>query len=219
MGMDVVNLDEIMMSVGLMNRDARGTGFCNRCLTRFRSHLRDGGETELADTDDDTLLDRLWRDDALFERYRAFHEREAFKVMIGFIAELRAHADATNPGFAISANVAYLGNFVETFGTLWGCLWGPHLEFILMENDYRITHGEPHLILPRGKFTTWYRLGSAFRGAPNWICPSLNVPRQLAGRSSGTELMFLGPTRTAGAEAITGGRASARRVGGPRPRR
>ena len=62
-----------------------------------------------------------------------------------------------------------------------GCLWGPHLEFILMENDYRITHGEPHLILPRGKFTPWYRLGSAFRGAPNWIRPSINVPRQLAG--------------------------------------
>jgi hypothetical protein len=193
MGMDVVNLDEIMMSVGLMNRDARGTGFCDRCLERFRSHLREGGEAELADAGDDALLDRLWRDDALFDRYRAFHEREAFKVMTGFIAELRAHADATNPGFAISANVAYLGNFVETFGTLWGCLWGPHLEFILMENDYRITHDEPHLILPRGKFAPWYRLGSAFKGAPNWICPSINVPRQLAGeqRQRYYELMFL----------------------------
>ncbi|HSD49056.1 MAG TPA: hypothetical protein VLE71_04415 [Actinomycetota bacterium] len=193
MGMDVVNLDEIMMSVGLMNRDARGTGFCDRCLARFRSHLREGGEAELADADDAALLDRIWRDDALFERYRAFHEREAFTVMTAFIAELRAHADATNPGFAISANVAYLGNFVETFGTLWGCLWGPHLEFILMENDYRVTHDEPHLILPRGKFAPWYRLGSAFKGAPNWICPSINVPRQLAGedRRRYYELMFL----------------------------
>jgi hypothetical protein len=192
MGMDVVNLDEIMMSVGLMNRDARGTGFCARCLERFRSHLA-GTDDGLADADDDALLDRLWRDDALFERYRAFHEREAFKVMTAFIAELRAHADATNPDFAISANVAYLGNFVETFGTLWGCLWGPHLEFILMENDYRVTHDEPHLILPRGKFTPWYRLGSAFKGAPNWICPSINVPRQLAGedRQRYYELMFL----------------------------
>jgi hypothetical protein len=192
-GMDVVNLDEIMTSVGLMNRDARGTGFCSRCLERFRAHLRETGDDELAASDDDALLDRLWRDDALFQRYREFHEREAFRVMTGFIAELRAHADATNPGFAISANVAYLGNFVETFGTLWGCLWGPHLEFILMENDYRITHGEPHLILPRGKFTAWYRLGAAFKGAPNWICPSINVPRQLAGeeRRRYYELMFL----------------------------
>lgn len=191
-GMDVVNLDEIMTSVGLMTRDARGTGFCPRCLGRFRSYLREAGD-ELAEADDDTLLDRLWRDDALLERYRAFHEREAFRVMTTFIADLRAHADATNPGFAISANVAYLGNFVETFGTLWGCLWGPHLEFILMENDYRITHEDPHLILPRGKFTSWYRLGSAFTGAPNWICPSINVPRQLAGedRQRYYELMFL----------------------------
>jgi hypothetical protein len=62
-----------------------------------------------------------------------------------------------------------------------------------MENDYRIAHDEPHLILPRGKFTAWYRLGSAFTGAPNWICPSINVPRQLAGeaRQRYYELMFL----------------------------
>lgn len=192
LGMDVVNLDEIMTSVGLMTREARGTGFCFRCLARFRSHLREAGE-ELADADDDILLDRLWRDDALFERYRSFHEREAFRVVTEFIADLRAHADSTNPGFAISANVAYLGSFVERFGTLWGCLWGPHLAFILMENDYRITHGQPHLILPRGKFTAWYRLGLAFTGAPNWICPSINVPRQLAGedRQRYYELMFL----------------------------
>ncbi|MFB3739330.1 MAG: hypothetical protein ACE14W_10260 [Candidatus Velamenicoccus archaeovorus] len=192
LGMDVVNLDEIMTSVGLMTREARGTGFCSRCLGRFRSHLREIGDP-LAEVDDDALLDRLWRDDALLERYRAFHEREAFGVMRAFIAELRTHADATNPGFAISANVAYLGNFVETFGTLWGCLWGPNLDFVLMENDYRISHDEPHLILPRGTFTPWYRLGSAFKGAPTWICPSINVPRQLAGeqRQRYYELMFL----------------------------
>jgi hypothetical protein len=192
-GMDVVNLDEIMTSVGLMNRHPRGSGFCTRCLNRFRSHVREGDDAELAAADDDALLDRLWRDDALYERYRGFHERETFRVMTAFIAELRAHADATNPGFAISANVAYLGNFVSTFGTLWGCLWGPHLEFVLMENDYRVEHNKPHLILPRGKFTAWYRLGSAFTGAPNWICPSINVPRQLAGedRRRYYELMFL----------------------------
>ena len=32
LGMDVVNLDEIMTSIGLMNRAAGGTGFCSRCL-------------------------------------------------------------------------------------------------------------------------------------------------------------------------------------------
>ncbi|HEX5950282.1 MAG TPA: hypothetical protein VFZ96_04725, partial [Actinomycetota bacterium] len=56
MGMDVVNLDEIMTSVGLMTRDARGTGFCSRCLGRFRAHLREVGE-DLAEADDDALLD------------------------------------------------------------------------------------------------------------------------------------------------------------------
>lgn len=191
-GMDVVNLDEIMTSVGLMNREARGTGFCSRCLGRFRSHLRDAGD-ELADADDDTLLDRLWRDDDLYERYRSFHEREAFRVMVEYIAELRAHADATNPGFAISANVAYLGNMVRSSGPLWGCLWGPHVAFVLMENDYRIRPGEPHVLLPRGTFSPWYRLGYSFNGVPTWICPSINVPRQLAGEDHRRyyELMFL----------------------------
>jgi hypothetical protein len=93
MGMDVVNLDEIMMSVGLMNRDARGTGFCSRCLERFRSHLREGGDAEFAAADDDALLDRLWRDDALFERYRRVHERRR-SGHDGFIAE-PSSADAT----------------------------------------------------------------------------------------------------------------------------
>jgi hypothetical protein len=192
-GMDVVNLDEIMTSVGLMNRDARGSGFCSRCLDRFRTHLRAGGDPELGAADDGALLDLLWKDDDLYERYRRFHEGEAFRVMTGFIADLRAHADATSPGFAISANVAYLGNFVTTFGTLWGCLWGPHLEFVLMENDYRITHDQPHLLLPRGTFSPWYRLGASFRGTPTWICPSINVPRQLAGEDHRRyyELMFL----------------------------
>ena len=44
LGMDVVNLDEIMTSVGLMSLEARGTGFCSRCLERFRSHLREIGD-------------------------------------------------------------------------------------------------------------------------------------------------------------------------------
>jgi hypothetical protein len=192
LGMDVVNLDEIMTSVGLMTRDARGTGFCPRCLERFRSHLRETGD-ELARADDDALLDRLWRDDTLLERYRRFHEREAFRVMTAFIGVLRAHADRTNPAFAISANVAYLGNMVRSAGALWGCLWGPHVAFVLMENDYRVRRGGPHELLPRGTFSPWYRLGASFKGTPTWICPSINVPRQLAGEDHRRyyELMFL----------------------------
>jgi hypothetical protein len=190
-GMDVVNLDEIMTSVGLMNRKARGCGFCERCLARFRSHLDDEGD--LAELGDADLRAAIRDDDALYDRYRHFHEREAFHEMLEFIAKLRAYADAHNPAFAISANVAYLGNLVPTFGALWGCLWGPHLDFILMENHYRVESDTPHLLLPRGSFAAWYRLGASLTGAPTWICPSINVPRQLAGQPRTTYylLMFL----------------------------
>jgi hypothetical protein len=193
LGMDVVNLDEIMTSIGLMDRDPGGTGFCPRCLDRFRASLSQDDPSGLADAADDVLRKALGTDDDLFARYRSFHEREAFDLMKGFIAELRAYADSVNPGFAISANVGYLGNLLETFGPLWGCLWGPHLDFVLFENDYRVRHGEPHTILPRGSFGPWYRLGASFKDAPAWICPSINVPRQLAGqdRRRYYELMFL----------------------------
>ncbi len=192
-GMDVVNLDEIMTSVGLMNRGPRGSGFCRRCLDRFRECMRADGEDELATAEDGALRDALRSDDELYERYRRLHEREAFRVMVRFIQELRAHADATNPGFAISANVAYVGNNVAVYGALWSGVFGPHLEFVLMENDYRVEIGGRHEMLPRGKFSAWYRLANSFKGAPTWICPSINVPRQLADhdRRRYYELMFL----------------------------
>jgi hypothetical protein len=191
-GMDVVNLDEIMTSVGLMNLEPRGSGFCSRCLDRFRGALHRTGD-RLGSADDATLRRALEVDHELFGRYRTFHEREAFDVTIGFIRELRAYAAERNPRFAISANVGYLGNLVGRFGSLWGCVWGPHLDFVLFENDYRIEPRSPHLVLPRGRFLAWYRLGEAITGAPAWICPSINVPRQLAGRSMLRyyELMFL----------------------------
>jgi hypothetical protein len=197
-GMDVVNLDEIMTGIGLMNRAARGSGFCARCLDRFRSHP-DADDADRA-LDDDALRARLKDDDATYERYRRFQELAAFDVMIGFIQELRAYADERNPGFAISANVAYLGNLVPTFGALWGCQWGPHVDFVLMENHYRIEHGAPHLLLPRGSFAAWYRLGASFTGAPTWICPSITVPRQLADRPRTNYhlLMFLEAYANAG---------------------
>ena len=190
LGMDVVNLDEIMTSVGLMNRDPRGSGFCTLCLDRFRAG---GAGTELASIDDDALRNAIRTDDTLYARYRHFHEAEAFAVMTGFIRELRAYAGEHNPAFAVSANVGYLGNLVTRFGALWGCLWGPHVDFVLMENEYRVGHPSPHFLLPRGTFAPWYRLGSSFNGAPTWICPSINVPKQLAGEDHQRyyELMFL----------------------------
>jgi hypothetical protein len=187
-GMDVVNLDEIMTSVGLIDRDPGGTGFCLRCLERFRA-----AHADVAATSDDELRRALRDDDDLHARYRRFHEDEAFRMMVAFIEELRGFAAARNPDFAISANLAYLGSNVERFGPLWGCCWGPHVDFVLMENDYRIDRSDPHLLLPRGTFTAWYRLGSSFTGAPTWICPSITVPRQLAGerRTNYYLLMFL----------------------------
>jgi hypothetical protein len=149
--------------------------------------------TELASMDDDALRNAIRTDDGVYDRYRRFHEAEAFAVMTDFIRELRAYAAEHNPAFAVSANVGYLGNLVSRFGALWGCIWGPHVDFVLMENDYRVGHPSPHLLLPRGTFAPWYRLGSSFNGAPTWICPSINVPKQLAEEDHRRyyELMFL----------------------------
>jgi hypothetical protein len=186
-GLDVVNLDEIMTGIGLINREPGGSGFCSRCLARFRTHEPD------VSSHDDELRAALRADDALYERYRRFLEDEAFRVMVGFIQELRSYAAERHAAFAISANLAYLGSAVSSFGPLWGCLWGPHVDFILMENHYRVAPGTPHLVLPRGSFGAWYRLASSLTGSPTWICPSITVPRQMDGhaRQSYYVLMFL----------------------------
>jgi hypothetical protein len=199
-GTDVVNLDEIMTSVGLMGRRSRNTGFCSRCLERFRGHLREDEEPDLTALDDEGLRGALRADDDLYERYRRFHEVAAFEVMVGFIDELRAYASPRNPDFAISANVAYLGNLVPVFGPLWGCMWGTHVDLVLMENHYRVQHDAPHQVLPRGSFAAWYRLGTSLNGSPTWICPSITVPRQLADRPRTNYhlLMFLESYANAG---------------------
>jgi hypothetical protein len=193
-GIDVVNLDEINTSIGLMSRAAGAPGFCRYCLAGFRGHIRGkyaGPEPATAEQDaavlemdDDALRAVLRGDESLYLRYRRFHEREAFGVVESFITELRGYASHASPGFAVTANLACLGNEVVTRGDLWGPRWGQHLDFVMMENIYRPEPGGPHLLLPRGKFTAWYRLGSAISGqAPTWICPSILVPRQLAGQS------------------------------------
>jgi hypothetical protein len=200
-GMDLVNLDEINTSIGLMTRQTGGSGFCPLCLDRFRAHAREGADAGLADLDDASLRSRIAADDELFGRYRAFMEREAFTVMTGFIDELRAYTDEANPEFAIIANLAYLGNNVPTHGALWGAMWGKFVDFGMMENTYIVERGGDHLILPRGKFTAWYRLGTELTdGAPLWICPSIMVPRQMAGeqRIVYYELMFVEAYANAG---------------------
>jgi hypothetical protein len=59
-----------------------------------------------------------------------------------------------------------------------------------MENVYLIDpgafhEGPAHKLLPRGKFTAWYRLASSYSSqAPAWVCPQINVPRQLADQKS-----------------------------------
>jgi hypothetical protein len=195
--MDVVNLDEINTHVGLMNRKAGGSGFCRYCLERFRRHDASAG------SDDEALRMWLKHDDALYARYRRFHQQEAFGEVARFIAELRRYAASDTSAFgsatdfAITANVAYLGNNVGTHGALWGPMWGEHLDFVMAENTYRVPEAGaqgPHLLLPRGKFTAWYRLASGFTSrAPAWICPSILVPRQLTGqeRTGYYLLMFL----------------------------
>ena len=192
-GMDVVNLDEIMTGIGLMDLDRGGCGFCRRCLDRFRAHAEATDDPRVTQLDDDALRAAIRADDDLYRSYRRFHEQAAFDVMIAFIDELRAYADRHHPAFAISANVGYLGDLVRTFGPLWGCGWGRHVDFVLFENHYRVEAGGPHELLPRGSFAASYRLGSALTDAPAWICPSITVPRQLAGQPRATYylLMFL----------------------------
>ena len=192
-GMDVVNLDEIMTGIGLMDLDPGGTGFCSRCLDRFRAFAGADDEPDAAALGDDALRAALRADDDLYGRYRRFHEQAAFDVMIAFIDELRAYVDRVHPSFAISANVGYLGDLVRSFGPLWGCGWGRHLDFVLLEQHYRVEAGGQHELLPRGSFAASYRLGSALNGSPAWICPSITVPRQLAGQERTTyyQLMFL----------------------------
>lgn len=195
-GLDVVNLDEINTSLGLMNRKPGGSGFCVRCLDRFREHVRQtpGLDGALAEMDDTALRQRLREDDQLYEQYHHFHDVEAYGVVVDFVRELREFAKEQNPEFAITANLAYLGNLVPDHGDLWGLMWGELIDFVMMENVYQPEREGPHLLLPRGKFSAWYRLGSAFSShAPVWICPSINVPRQMAGekRSTYYTLMFL----------------------------
>lgn len=208
-GADVISVDEIQTSIGLMSRDAADPGFCPLCLERFCAHLdedatarQDVGVDRVADLRENeysALLKRLREDDAFYQAYRAFHEGAAFATVKEFLDEIRSAIAAAGSEMAVTANLTGLGTFLETQGSLWGAAWGELIDFVLMENLYLLRpgtfqEGRAHWLLPRGKFTAWYRLASSFRsGAPSWVTPQINVPRELAGKRSVNYylLMFL----------------------------
>lgn len=208
-GADVVNVDEIQTSIGLMSREPGGSGFCPLCLEKYCAHLeanpsaqsaapvRDVGELRVDGYR--ALLQRLREDDAFYRDYAAFHEIAAFETAAEFLREIRKCIAAAKSEMAVTANLTGIGTFLETNGRLWGAAWGELLDFVMMENIYVVDPGAFHTgpghhLLPTGKFTAWYRLASALGGkAPAWLTPQIYVPKQLAGRKSVNYylLMFL----------------------------
>jgi len=192
MGVDILSLDEVQTHIALMTRNAKGSGFCARCLELFCKHL-EGDEAartragvssvaDLREGDHASLLQRLREDDSLYAQYVAFHQQAAFKTVQEFVSEVRALGD-----MAVTANVAGLGS--GTRGSkLWGAQWGELVDFVLAEEYYmarpRGFQGRSdHLLLPRGKFLGSYRLASSFRSrAPAWLTPQIFIPNQLAGK-------------------------------------
>ncbi len=199
-GTDVVNVDEIQTSIGLMSRDRKDPGFCPLCLEKFCAHLEEDSAArdevgidsaaELREKQYAPLLDRLREHDAFYHAYRAFHQQAAFEAVSEFLSEIRSAVAAADSEMALTANLAGLGTFLEAQGPLWGATWGELIDFVMMENVYLLRpgafeEGERHLLLPRGKFTAWYRLASSFSSkAPAWLTPQINVPRQLAGQQT-----------------------------------
>jgi hypothetical protein len=208
-GADVVNVDEIQTSIGLMSREHKDPGFCPKCLEKFCAHIegdpsarnaasvRDVGE--LRADGYRVLLQCLRENDALYRQYVAFHQAAAFETAAEFLREVRACIARAKSEMAVTANLTGIGTFLEANGRLWGAAWGELIDFVMMENIYVVDPGAFHTgpghhLLPRGKFTAWYRLASALGGkAPAWITPQIYVPKQLAGRKSVSYylLMFL----------------------------
>ena len=199
-GVDVISVDEIQTSIGLISRERKDPGFCPRCLEKFCAHLESDSSARsaagVADVNDlrrndySALLQRLREDDAFYGAYVSFHEQAAYQTVGEFLSEIRSAIAAAGSEMGVTANLTGLGTFLETQGSLWGAAWGELIDFVLMENLYILSpgtfqEGRSHQLLPRGKFTAWYRLASSFRsGAPAWFTPQINVPRELAGKRS-----------------------------------
>ncbi|MFB3880576.1 MAG: hypothetical protein ACE149_04895 [Armatimonadota bacterium] len=199
-GADVVNVDEIQTSIGLISRRPKDPGFCPKCLEKFCAHLEeDSSAREAASVGDvaelradgyRALLQRLREDDAFYKRYVAFQNVTAFATTAQFLKEIRDAIAEAKSEMALTANLTGIGTFLESNGQLWGASWGELLDFVMMENIYLARVGQfhdvpGHQLLPRGKFVAWYRLASALGGkAPAWITPQIYVPKQLAGKKA-----------------------------------
>ncbi|MCJ7751050.1 MAG: hypothetical protein MUQ65_08145 [Armatimonadetes bacterium] len=199
-GADVISVDEIQTSIGLMSRERKDPGFCPKCLEEFCAHLDSDSSAQsaagvadvgdLRSNDYSALLQRLREDDAFYGSYVSFHEQAAYQAVEEFLSEIRSAIAAAGSEMAVTANLTGLGTFLETQGSLWGAAWGELIDFVLMENLDLLSpgtfqEGRAHWLLPRGKFAAWYRLASSFSSkAPAWLTPQINVPRELAGKPS-----------------------------------
>jgi hypothetical protein len=198
-GVDVVNVDEINTSVGLMTRQPRGSGFCHGCLAGSAVVAAAAAARERQDPPDAEIRAWLRDDPELFAAYEVEQQSRAFHEANELLSRLRTIARAAGRDVAITANVAGLGAFVGNHGPLWSAMWGELLDVVMLEAIYVVSQSQfedphAHRLLPRGTFAPLYRLGRALGpGAPIWIAPQINVPRQLAGqrRQRYYELMFL----------------------------
>ncbi len=198
-GADSINVDEIQTNIGLMSRDSKDPGFCPRCLEKFCAQLdrdaplrRAAGIENVRELRKDayaTLLRRLREEEALYQLYVSVQNRLAFQAVADFLSDIRRDIVAADSEMAVTANLTGLGTFLENNGQLWGASWGELIDYTMMENVYVVDptafqSGPGHQLLPRGKFTSWYRLASALGGkAPAWLAPQIYVPKQLAGRT------------------------------------
>jgi hypothetical protein len=198
-GVDVVNVDEIQTSVGLMNRQPKGSGFCHRCLASSAVIREAATARQMAEPTDDEARGWLRDGPELYDAFVTEQQERAFSATKSLFEELREIARRDGQPVAITANVTGLGSYAGSNGELWTAAWGELLDMIMLEAIYQVPQSEAedphaHRLLPRGTFAPLYRLGHAIGARqPIWITPQINVPRQLAGqrRQRYYELMFL----------------------------
>lgn len=198
-GVDVVNVDEINTSVGLMTRKPKGSGFCHRCLSGSSVVAAAAAQRSIVSPDDTEVRSWLREDRALYAAFESEQQARAFHEADELLSSIRSLARDAGQSVAITANTAGMGAFVGNHGPLWSAMWGELSDVIMLEAIYVVSQSQfedphAHKLLPRGTFAPLYRLGRAIGPrAPIWIAPQINVPRQLAGqrRHRYYEMMFL----------------------------